>query len=451
MGEGYRIVAASRGLRSEEKQAITRLSPSHEGLCWKPAGPEDDPDRYAVAFYRLPTKRLCVAYSCYAGAEHTARGGHRVYTQNVIFSADDFAAYGFSAFQIVRAMALAGLTTPQLKPAVVLPEVYLPLDANAPGKPASFPLTFSPPHRCQALQRMLEEHEIIVPVNDGWLASAEALLLGVPGPMRSQVSFAAGLRFSLSRRHRLYLFRDEKEASRSRITGQTVEYLDPEAAPSDPSSAWVAFVERHWARADGEGLDRRTSRPFSDASETARERIGTLYNMMDAVPKATNPALMSIAADHLRAGPEGVEDEIRKELVAVTQQTLLRRLACVRWREAQPLWPQLLEIWREKDTDFAQPLIEAALRSVVREDPLDAAEASLDLAANPPRLMDRTRHEQLIDEVLSSAASRLPSDANQNRLSRLYGRWKSLRPGHPALGQLAERCSTAQTAGTTSR
>ena len=36
MGEGYRIVAASRGLRPEEKQAITRLSPSHEALCWPP-------------------------------------------------------------------------------------------------------------------------------------------------------------------------------------------------------------------------------------------------------------------------------------------------------------------------------------------------------------------------------------------------------------------------------
>ena len=42
MGEGYRIIASSRGLRPDERKAITQNSPSHDALC-RPAevvGPE---------------------------------------------------------------------------------------------------------------------------------------------------------------------------------------------------------------------------------------------------------------------------------------------------------------------------------------------------------------------------------------------------------------------------
>ena len=54
MGEGYRIIAASRGLRPHEKQAITRSSPSHDSLCWTPAEEQNIPGRLAAAFYKLP-------------------------------------------------------------------------------------------------------------------------------------------------------------------------------------------------------------------------------------------------------------------------------------------------------------------------------------------------------------------------------------------------------------
>ena len=37
MGEGYRVIAASRGVRPNEKQSITRNSPSHDSLCVAPS------------------------------------------------------------------------------------------------------------------------------------------------------------------------------------------------------------------------------------------------------------------------------------------------------------------------------------------------------------------------------------------------------------------------------
>ncbi len=444
MGEGYRIVAASRGLRPEERQAITRLSPSHEALCWKPAEGEDDSTRYAASFYPLPTGRLCVAFSCYAGAEHTARGGHRVYTHNVIFDEHDFPRCGFNPFQVVRAMVAAGLTIPQLVMGAVLSDIQLSIGTTNIPRISSFAASVDSPHRRYVLRRLLEKRAIIVPVQDHWLESTEALLMGVPGPMRSKISFGAGLRFSLGRRHRLHLFCDEKGAARTRITGQPVEYLDPIGMPpEDDASAWVAFVDRHWGRADCAGLARRTSRPFTDLTLAARERIGTLYNAIDAVASTSDLELLNLAADHIHTSASGVEDEIRMELVTKTQRTLQERLTNLHRHDAQPLWPRLVDFWRQSDAAFAQPLLETALRSLLKENPLSAAEAALDVAADYPIVLDRERHERLIDEVIGRVVAHQPKDEDPERLTNLCSRWRSVRPADPAIEKLAERCSAA--------
>ena len=134
MGEGYRIIAASLGIRSDEKQTITRHSPSHEGLC---LGQTDTTRSFGgaqgAAFYPLPSGRFCVALSCPAGAEHTGRGGQRVYTHNVVIRADDWSLLGYNPFNVLRAMAAAGLTTPQLTPPAVLPALGLSVETSADG------------------------------------------------------------------------------------------------------------------------------------------------------------------------------------------------------------------------------------------------------------------------------------------------------------------------------
>ena len=60
MGEGYRVIAASKGVKPKEKQEITRNSPSHDALC---ISLEDDrhDGPLAAAFYPLETGRLAVS------------------------------------------------------------------------------------------------------------------------------------------------------------------------------------------------------------------------------------------------------------------------------------------------------------------------------------------------------------------------------------------------------
>jgi len=270
--------------------------------------------------------------------------------------------------------------------------------------------------------------------------------------MRVKVSFGAGLRFSFGRCHRLHLFCDKKGAARSRMAGQPVEYLDPAVTLTDGSpTAWLTFVDSHWSRADCAVLARRTSRPFTDFSNAARERIGKLYIAINAVPLTASLELLSLAAKHIRARSADVDDEIRRELLAETQRTLLERLTNIHWCDAQPFWSRLVAFWRLTDAAFAQPLLEAGLRSLVREDPLATAEAAIDFVSHTPALFDRDRHEKLIDEVLNLMSADLPGNAAPDRLTRLCSRWQSIRPGHPALQKLLNRCSVAPTANSTSR
>lgn len=452
MGEGYRIVAASRGLRPEEKQTITRLSPSHEALCWKPTRGSDDALRHAVAFYPLPTGRLCVAVSCYAGAEHTARGGHRVHTHNVVFDEKDFPRCSFNPFHVYRAWLTSGSAVPQLSLDTALSEVQLPIRLDAVPRTPSFAAPLDSPQRRYILQQLFDERTLIVPVHGDWLEFTEALLMGVPGPLRAKLSFGAGLRISLGRCHRLHLLVDEKGAARSRIAGQSIEYLDPKKSHADESvSAWNTFVDRHWSRADSAGLTRRTSRPFTDLSRAGRERVGVLYNTSDALPRTANLELLDLAADHIHVRTTGVEEEIRMELVAEIQRILRERLTNIHWQEAQPLWPRLVNFWRHTDSAFAQPLIETILRSLLTEDPLTALEVLFDVAVDLPSSIDRDRHERVIDEVLHHVADHLPSDADPDRLERLCTRWQPVRPAWPALRKLMDSCSAAQSTGPASR
>ncbi len=392
MGEGYRIVAASRGLRPEEKQAITRSSPSHEGLCVPPpAADRADGPLPAMAFYSLPGGRYCVALSCTAGAEHTGRGGQRVYTHNVVFEAADLARCAFNPFNIWRSMIDAGLAEPQLKPPVPLPE--LPLTVDDAPLPAvacrlQLPAAWHSAARCHVLVRFLQDQPTVVDLTHGWQESAELLLLALPGPLRLKRSISAGLTYSVGRQHHLQLFHDASGKAKARLAGQPLELLElrddvPEASPTpvEHGSAWVGFVERHWQRGDSERLARRTSRPFRDVAPTARERIARLFNHTDQLPTLEPPKILTAVTEHLNREVDSIEQSIVDELFSAAAQTLVSRVKNQSWPTNRTLWVPLVGMVHSnaRTRDWATPILVTILRSVQGEDLLPAAEAALEV------------------------------------------------------------------------
>lgn len=460
MGEGYRIVAASRGLKPDEKQAITRCSPSHEALC----APRDESKSYAdaagTAFYTLPSGRLCTAFTCNAGAEYSGRGGQRVYTHNVVFAETDFAKCGYNPLAVLRAMKAAGLTVPQHHGAVprqvwsgpgspVLPTVELAVDASR-----VYPLDGSlcallpGSRRCCVARCLMDGKAVAVELPKGWMEWAEALLLGIPGPMRAKVSFGAGLRFSVGRGHCLQIFHDEKRAAAGRASAQGICFVDSETSADVPESAWLAFVERHWSQWDVHELMRRTSRPFADCSPEARERIGRLYNATDALPQTESVQILSLMTSTLAELGQGVEREIRLELCDAAGYTLLDRLSKARWGDVRALWSPLLNLWRRggEATAIAEPLMGCVLRSAMKDDPQAAAETALDVTRDIPVGVDRASHEGLLNEVLhrlAEATTQL-SVASHARLDDIIRRWQTARPTCPIVAGLVERCAALQ-------
>lgn len=443
MAEGYRIVAASRGLNTAEKQEITRHSPSHEALC-QPAG---DAEPVAASFYALPTERLCVAHSCAAGAEHTGRGGNRVYTRCVVFDAVEFPRCGYNPFNVLRAMAQAGLTAPELKPPPVLPTVELPVSPD--GAMSKMPPgEFTPDHRRHVLDTLLAQQDLIVDAPSQWLPFTEAILLGLPGPMRCSVSFAAGLKFSSGRRHQLQLLHDEKGVLQGRLAGQPVQFVDTSANPPTAAqgSMWARFVEGHWSRGDLLGLARRTSKPFAETGETARERIAMLYITTDSLPARSPVEILTTVRSILVTSATGPEAEIGDELIEKAQRVLLSKIAQMNWSEADPILRPVVALWRQSPAGarFAQPLLEWIVRRGAIEQPLAAAETALLIESDVPAHVDRARHQALIDEVLRRFAEWLRQDAGplRSQAENVATRWQRHRPQCALVQSLVPAAST---------
>lgn len=460
MGEGYRIIAASKGIKADEKQTITRNSPSHDSLC---ANIKEDATAYAIAFYMLPSGRMCLAYSCFAGAEHTGRGGQRIYTLNIVFDETVFAQCSYNPFHIVRAIVAQGCTSPQLKPPKVLLELQLTLyDVENPALlPASIGKVSA-----EWLEYLLQtvftqkKKNIIIHSDNGWLDSAEAFYLGIPGPMRARVPFSAGLRFSVGRAHRLQWLRDDRGAAKKRIAGQPYIYVEPNSGSLEniEKSAWSTFVRRHWDCNDLSGLSRRTSRPFREVKPEYINEVGSMYNMVDEITQSDTHQILSTVSEHLKLKiDDKVEIQITQELIQCAQHTLADRFNGATWMEISSNWETLLSLWRQSQpgTSFANPLIEQILHPQKGVDPIGAAEATLGIAQNIPASLNQDAHASLLENVLNrvcdwseqavhaTASDAQHIDVNQMTvLQELAKNWKAIRSGCPIVARFIVACDS---------
>ena len=449
MGEGYRIIAASPGLRADEKQTITRNSPSHGGLCGSPQIDATEGWPIAAAsFYAMKSGRLCVALSCPAGAEHTGRGGQRIYTFGVVFAAEEFVHCAFNPFHVLRAMIAADLHQPCLKPPPVLEEIVLCVDTQYDHMTTPrLHEGLCGPAGCLVLEGVLRNRSQVVDLGGNFLSSTEALLLGLPGPARANTSFGAGLRFSPSRKRTLHTFHDEKGMTKQRLVGQPVDYTDtvqPPGVPANPS-AWMTFVVRRWKNGDYVKLAIETSRAFVDVDAQARERIGRLYNDIDAIPEMSTDALLTASLDRLRNVGNDVEQNITAEFLAKSGRTLATGFSNASWTELAPHWQTLVTTWRYGDGKpaFVQPLLAAMLRAAMRDDPMLAAERALELARDVPSNADGPAHAALLDEALNRLGAWVRSnpEADTRSVLALCDRWTGVRQGCPILDHVRQSCA----------
>lgn len=446
-GEGYRIIAASKGIRAGERQCITRRSPSHDALCKVSGSPSSVKQLpHGAAFYKLPSDRFCLALSCCAGAEHTGRGGQRIYTHNILFELDQFIEIGFDPIGLLQAMEKAGLNNPQLKPPASLDRVELAVQVCSSGSVEEMESELSSAWKAYTVSEILSNHKLVLNTPANWSSTLRAIIAGLPGPMRSQISFSAGLKFSLSRDCSIVLLTDDRTHVTSKTAGRSLAYHEPDLAepPTTPESQWLTFVQRHWDANDADRLMNRTSRAFAKTDIKALDDVGHLFNALDSIAETDSSTLLQQARERLGEPEEPVVGEISAELVVSIQREWLHRLDAMTWEQVQIYWADLVDIWRSSKEGclFAIPLIESALDRALKQHPSAAAEAALDLVLERPPSSDDVGCAPMVERVLSQLADWADGadDGQLESLPELCRRWRGIRPICPIVNRLHERC-----------
>ncbi|MFH0982964.1 MAG: hypothetical protein V2A79_15700 [Planctomycetota bacterium] len=380
MSEGYRLIAASAGLTAAEKTEIAKRSPSHDGLCGS------DDRATAVAFYKLPGGRLCVALSRTAGLEPSGRGGLRVYTWAFVFDSSSFDAFAYDPFNVLRAAEACGLGAPELKPEETLPVVQLSTN-RSPGmnETAAAISGVGVDWLSYVLQAAYQGQRVILAGEEDARGVIEAALLGLPRSMRQDVSFACGLKFSIGRGFTLIGVTGDMTATERIIRGHPLTLVRPQAAAPPPPydrSEWPRMVAEYWTEAAYEELQEFTGQEFPDCTLSALERIAALRKDTSRASVAGPAELLALAErrlTHVRTDP------LERRLLADLLGTIRLRLEQV-WTGATEVeltaaWPTLVACAAKSPQAFrfAVPLIGSILRRLAATAPTTALERALDV------------------------------------------------------------------------
>lgn len=283
MGEGYRIIAATGGLRPDERMEATRRAPSHGALD------TDHPDALGVIGFPLPTGRYCVGFVRHAGKEHTARGGLRVHTHFVFLSRSQFAAFACDPWLVAGAIAAIDGDDPLLKAATTFPKISL-------GEGCSQLPDASP--RIPAVEVGWLQSIVAAALRGTSLVANSATVTGgseqlawrvIPSVMREKRSISIGITHAPSRGLDICFVSERVEETRRAVHGTRTLWVDP-AAPL-PGQAATGAPTMHNPVSGG----------FDDwlaLTNTTLEsgRVGELIRLCDAIDGDATPEGLSTTA-----------------------------------------------------------------------------------------------------------------------------------------------------------
>ncbi|MHC4064331.1 MAG: GAP1-N2 domain-containing protein [Planctomycetota bacterium] len=442
MGSGYRLVAASRGLRPDEKKQITVRSPSHDSLC------DPGPTAAGVSFYPLDSGRLCIAYTCCAGLEGTGRGGERIYTRALVLDAAGFGRFGYNAFDVVRSLVASGQAEPELKPPAELPVLELPVQCGPQTEELWGTLAQVGGDWLGCVLEYALDHQPVVIVGPfSSPALVEVVLLSMPGPLRMQMSFGAGLRFSLSRKFDLNALDGDAVQLGHLLLGHGLELLAPKSGRQPPQGrtcAWLQMARRRWHDNRWAELASLTGRDYPDCSNETLQRYARLCNTHDDLCSFDAPALIDVLDDNLGPAPQDeLEAELTIELVRDALSQLSDHLSTASLEELTRRWPTIVNLWRRSAsaTGLLSALVGKLLKRMTRLAPLEAAAKAA--SAIPPALQangDTAAVQQALHDLLDHLAEWL-HDAlvgDVEKLPQLLNNW-------PFSNSLADRLQDLRT------
>ncbi len=235
MGEGYRLVAMSPGITAEERAEITRRSPSHDSIC------NSSPTAAALASYTLSTQRQCVAWTRYAGREHTARGGQRVHTHLVVLEPEGFVAFACDPFRVQAALLAKIGDQPNIKPSNCLVPLDLEVGAGIPDTVDRDVLE----QACTLARAALDDGAVLAIGADEPLGVTRWMIAVLPLAYRPGLCLSANLQYAPARQLRLTCVDHDGPELRRAIQGHAIRLLNLRTAEAPTNvmlETWLSLV-----------------------------------------------------------------------------------------------------------------------------------------------------------------------------------------------------------------
>ncbi len=243
MGEGYRIIAKTSGIKPEEAAELPQRAPSHGGLC------EKDEHATGMLAFQLASGRYAIGFARHAGREHTARGGLRAHTHFVVIDETDYSAFNFDPWAVAAAIRLADDDKPLLKARPqfskidLIPEVTLNYEQVAEHDPRAL---------MSIVRMFLGTDTIVVDRNDYSIEMAWLAWRLTPAFARKSRSVSDGICFAPARTIQHAFIFGDTNAARNLIADRPETWCvlaDATEPEGYQPSAWIAYIEA--AVADG--------------------------------------------------------------------------------------------------------------------------------------------------------------------------------------------------------
>jgi hypothetical protein len=315
MGEGYRIVAASPGVRPEERSEITRWSPSHGSLC------SDEPCAEGISSYPVPTGRQCIAHSRYGGTEHTARGGQRVLTHAILIAKQDFAQLSSNPLRVWAAVPPLVEPGPDDRFPPHLPLLNLEPDPHQVLAGGGL-VGLEPEVLCAICSQLTAGQRLVVRGARRPFAALEWALMLLPVGLRAKISVTAGIRVSPSRPVGLaWVEPDAGETARA-IMGQDIQLIDLLQQPAEMEMnppEWFSLLRRWWRERRWDEICLLTNRLTARVSPVDLVRVAAIVQAIDDAAVADAPRLQQYKTTWQRIKPGS---EVERDLIVQLGQVI---------------------------------------------------------------------------------------------------------------------------------
>lgn len=221
-GQGYQVVAKSRGVSDHLLVALTRWSPSHASLQ------SNDVTAESTNYHPLSSDIVAVSRTMYGLKEFSGRGGLQVVTIAIILKRSQLAGYENNCFRLARVARSLGylrwqVRFPERISAIELPnrelsEAFLHREMEEPDD--SYPP--------QQVAAMLQTGQRVALVAAGSSPNhvAEAVIQSLPIKDRPSCYFTTGLKWSKQRPFRLQRLESIDRQLGMRLKSHSTQVVD---------------------------------------------------------------------------------------------------------------------------------------------------------------------------------------------------------------------------------